>query len=54
MIYREYFGDVFRYIFRLSGDNHIAEEITAIARSLPTHTVVPYRNIPRRYYPKNK
>lgn len=28
-IYREYFGDVFRYIFRLSGDNHIAEEITA-------------------------
>ncbi len=29
MIYREYFGDVFRYIFRLSGDNHIAEEITA-------------------------
>lgn len=33
---------------------YIAEEITAIARSLPTHTVVPYRNIPRRYYPKNK
>ena len=28
-IYKEYFGDVFRYIFRLSGDNHIAEEITA-------------------------
>ena len=28
-------------------------EITDIARSLPEHTVVPYRNIPRKYYPKN-
>ena len=29
------------------------EEITKIARSLPEHTVVPYRNIPKKLYPKN-
>jgi len=29
-------------------------EITDIACSLPEHTVVPYRNIPRRNYPSNK
>ena len=28
-------------------------EITRIAASLPLHTVVPYRNIPKRNYPKN-
>ena len=28
-IYRTYFNDVFRYIRRLSNDEHIAEEITA-------------------------
>ena len=28
-------------------------EITAMACSLPEHTVVPYRNIPKRLYPKN-
>lgn len=28
-------------------------EITQIAASLPLHTVVPYRNIPKRNYPKN-
>ena len=28
-IYRTYFSDVFRYIRRLSNDEHIAEEITA-------------------------
>lgn len=32
----------------------LKEEITQIAASLPTHTVVPYRNIRRRDYPKNK
>jgi hypothetical protein len=32
---------------------YLQEEITRIARSLPEHTVVPYRNIPRRDYPKN-
>jgi hypothetical protein len=29
-------------------------EITNISCSLPEHTVVPYRNIPRRNYPSNK
>lgn len=34
--------------------NYLSEEITDIARELPLHTVVPYRNIPKRYYLKNK
>ena len=29
------------------------QEITDIAASLPLHTVVPYRNIPKRNYPTN-
>ncbi|MBR5342872.1 MAG: hypothetical protein IK149_03110 [Oscillospiraceae bacterium] len=29
-------------------------EITAIAEALPEHTVVPYRNIPKRDYPKSR
>ncbi|MBQ6893025.1 MAG: hypothetical protein IJN48_02360 [Clostridia bacterium] len=33
--------------------NYLMAEITSIAVSLPEHTVVPYRNIPKRYYPKN-
>lgn len=33
--------------------NYLMEEITAIARSLPEHTVIPYRNIPKKLYPKN-
>lgn len=32
---------------------YLMEEITRIARSLPTHKVVPYRNIPKRLYPTN-
>ena len=28
-IYQAYFNDVFRYILRLSGDEHIAEEVTS-------------------------
>jgi len=28
-------------------------EITEIAVSLPEHTVVPYRNIPKKLYPSN-
>jgi hypothetical protein len=32
---------------------YLMENITDIARSLPEHTVVPYRNIPRKLYPKN-
>ena len=27
--------------------------ITEIAEALPEHTVVPYRNIPKKYYPSN-
>lgn len=30
-IYAEYFGDVYRYMLRLSGDEHVAEEITSEA-----------------------
>jgi len=32
---------------------YLMEEITAIAVSLPEHTVVPYPNLPRSAYPKN-
>ena len=31
----------------------LSAEITRLAEALPTHTVVPYRNIPRREYPLN-
>lgn len=30
------------------------ERITDLAVNLPEHTVVPYRNIPKKYYPTNK
>lgn len=33
--------------------NYLMDEITAIAEALPTHTVVPYRNIPKKDYPSN-
>lgn len=33
--------------------NALMEAITRTARSLPEHTVIPYRNIPRRDYPSN-
>ena len=33
---------------------YLMEQITAMAVSLPEHTVVPYRNIPKKYYPSNK
>ena len=50
---------------RFSSDSPIEEErrricsylmdaITDTARSLPRHTVIPYRNIPKRQYPTNK
>lgn len=32
---------------------YLMDEITDIARSLPEHTVVPYRNIPKKEYPSN-
>lgn len=31
----------------------LMNEITAMACALPLHTVVPYRNIPKKLYPKN-
>ncbi len=34
--------------------DYLMEEITQVARALPEHTVVPYRNIPKKYYPSNK
>ena len=33
--------------------DYLMQEITVMARSLPRHTVVPYRNIPKREYPCN-
>lgn len=32
---------------------YLMEEITALACALPEHTVTPYRNIPKKDYPKN-
>lgn len=32
----------------------LMDEITRMAEALPEHTVVPYRNIPKKYYPTNK
>ncbi len=34
--------------------DYLMTEITAVARQLPLHTVVPYRNVPKKYYPKNR
>ena len=34
--------------------DYLSDEITKIARELPEHTVIPYRNIPRKYYLSNK
>lgn len=33
--------------------DYIMKEITDIAIGLPEHTVIPYRNIPKKYYPTN-
>ena len=33
--------------------NYLMAEITAIAEAQPEHTVVPYRNIPKKAYPSN-
>ena len=33
---------------------YLMDEITALAQSLPEHTVIPYRNIPKKYYPTNR
>ena len=33
---------------------YLMDEITRTAQALPEHTVVPYRNVPRKFYPSNK
>lgn len=33
---------------------YLKEEITSIAVSLPSHRVVPYRNVPKKQYPQSK
>ncbi len=33
---------------------YLMEEITAMARALPLHTVVPYPNMPKKNYPTNR
>lgn len=33
--------------------DYLMKEITDMARSLPEHIVIPYRNIPKKYYPTN-
>lgn len=33
--------------------DYLMNEITDIARGLPEHTVIPYRNMAKKYYPKN-
>ena len=34
--------------------DYLSDKITLIARDLPEHTVIPYRNIPKKYYLTNK
>ena len=34
--------------------DYLMNEITRLACELPEHTVVPYRNVPKKYYPKNR
>ena len=55
-----YYGAPIRYCAENSAEEerkriceYLMTEITSIATSLPEHTVVPYRNIPKKYYPKN-
>ena len=33
--------------------NYLVDEITALAERLPEHTVIPYRNFPKKLYPSN-
>lgn len=56
-----YLGEPIRYCAENSIEDerkrickHLADEITSIACALPEHTVIPYRNIPKKYYPSNK
>lgn len=56
-----YFGSPIRYCAtqepaaeRKRICQHLMEEITAIACSLPEHTVVPFNNVPKDQYPTNR
>lgn len=56
-----YIGQGIRYDNKNSAEEersrvceYLADEITKIARELPEHTVVPYRNIPKKKYLTNK
>ena len=55
-----YFGEAIQFFADAPSDEErrricdcLMNEITDIACSLPEHTVIPYRNIPKRLYPKN-
>lgn len=39
---------------RVRISDYLSNEITEIAQNLPLHTVIPYRNIPKKYYLTNK
>ncbi len=39
---------------RIRISKYLMAEISSTAINLPLHTVVPYRNVPKKYYPKNK
>ncbi|MBE5754608.1 MAG: hypothetical protein E7340_04705 [Clostridiales bacterium] len=54
-------GEPIKYNSSLSSEEnkkiiieYLKEQITAIAKSLPTHTVIPYENIKKKYYKKSK
>ena len=57
---KTYLGEPIRYcaanppaVERQRICEYLKEEITRMAAELPPHTVVPYRNIRKRDYPKN-
>lgn len=58
---KSYIGKPIRYSHenapedeRIRITEYLSNEITEMARSLPLHTVVPYKNLPKKLYPKNK
>ena len=51
-VYFSHDGDISEERERIR--NELMKEITQLAVNLPRHKVVPYRNIPKKYYPYNK
>ncbi|MBO5252582.1 MAG: hypothetical protein J6C51_01385 [Clostridia bacterium] len=56
-----YFGEPVRFSASAPIDQerrrictYLMDAITGIAESCPEHTVIPYRNIPKKLYPKNR